>query len=322
MSAVMARSPAFADFAMYPSATSRPIATRTVETCREDGSRMSLLATKIVLTARRSAARMTMSFTAAGQASASTKIFTGPKVRDSGRVGYLPRARWTPSLQLPRHACGSRPARPSRGPRHLVPLSVLGTPGVLRVLRVLRRLGRPGWPGRAHQLDPPQRAALGERRHRLHERRRVAAQDPDVRVGRDLVEQRGDRACDAGDVHLHQIVHGLAPEAWGREGLLAGGDELQLHEPRLWRDGEHRHRRLRRLREDVLDEGEDHAVRKVVGQLEAVLDHLLLAILGVADLDLAAGTDGRVDRHLERRALLHHVIAHEAEALLLRVDGG
>src|SRR6266511_6054314 len=90
MSAVMARSPACADFAMYPSATSRPIATRTVETCREGGNRMSLLATKIALTARRSAARMTISFTAEGQASASTKIFTGAKVRESGGAGYLP----------------------------------------------------------------------------------------------------------------------------------------------------------------------------------------------------------------------------------------
>src|SRR6266542_7011168 len=79
MSAVMARSPASADFAMYPSATSRPIATRTVETCREGGNRMVLLATKIALTSKRSAARMTISFTAAGQASASTKILMGPR---------------------------------------------------------------------------------------------------------------------------------------------------------------------------------------------------------------------------------------------------
>src|SRR6266511_2727582 len=90
MSAVMARSPACADFAMYPSATSRPIATRTVETCRDGGNRMVLFATKIALTARRSAARITISFTAEGQASASTKIFTGDTVRESAGAGYLP----------------------------------------------------------------------------------------------------------------------------------------------------------------------------------------------------------------------------------------
>ena len=166
------------------------------------------------------------------------------------------------------------------------------------------------------------RALRVERRHPLHERRRVAAQYPHVRVGRDLVEQRGDRAGDAGDVHLHDVVHGLAPEPRGREGLLAGGDELQLHEPRLRGDREHRHRRLRRLRGDVLEQSEDHSVREVVGQLEVILDHLLLAVLGVADRDLAAGADGGLHRHLERRTLLHHVVAHEPEALSLGVDGG
>src|SRR6266545_3608897 len=96
MSAVMARSPASADFEMYPSATSRPIGTRTVETCREGGNRMFLLATKIALTPRRSAARMMISFTAEGQASASTKIFTGATVRQSRGSGHLAACRDLP----------------------------------------------------------------------------------------------------------------------------------------------------------------------------------------------------------------------------------
>jgi hypothetical protein len=56
---------------------SSPIATRTVETCRDGGSPMFLFATKIAATPSRSAARTTISFTAAGQASASTRIFMG-----------------------------------------------------------------------------------------------------------------------------------------------------------------------------------------------------------------------------------------------------
>ena len=74
-----------------------------------------------------------------------------------------------------------------------------------------------------------------ERRLRLHERRSFAAQDPDVRVGRHLAEQRGDRARagHAGDVHLHHVMDGLAPGPRGRDRLLIDAGELQLHEPRL-----------------------------------------------------------------------------------------
>src|SRR5512133_2215037 len=93
-------------------ATSRPIATRTVETCREGGNRMFLLATKIALTARRSAARMMISFTAAGQASASTKIFTEPRYASVARPDTTP-----PGARVPVKDEGRR--RPRHGRKRM-----------------------------------------------------------------------------------------------------------------------------------------------------------------------------------------------------------
>ena len=119
-------------------------------------------------------------------------------------------------------------------------------------------------------------------------------------------------------------MHGLALVPGSREGLLVGADDFQLHQARLRRDRQHRYSRLRRLRREVLEQDQGQTVRKVGRQLEAFLDHLLLAVLvGVADLDLAAQrVDGRFHRHLERWTLLHKVIADQAELLSLRVDCG
>src|SRR5580692_2992052 len=54
-----------------------------------------------------------------------------------------------------------------------------------------------------------------------------------------------------------------------------------------------------------------------------VLRQLLLAVVGIADRDLAGGRCEReIDCLLECRSLLHKMVADEAEGPVLRKDGG
>src|SRR3989454_546000 len=74
MSAVITRSPGSISFTMRWSAPSKPFGTRMARMKGDDGVRSSVLATSVITTCARSAARNRISFMACGQASASTQI--------------------------------------------------------------------------------------------------------------------------------------------------------------------------------------------------------------------------------------------------------
>src|ERR1700674_689508 len=129
MSWVTAMSPGWADEARCRSATSSPAPTRTVERKSERGSVSALFATNTAGIFSRSAARMTISLTAAGQASASIQIRTGHLTPQRLRSrtfarrclqarGPGPQAQPKPDKQRAEdHRVGSDPNREAHPPR-------------------------------------------------------------------------------------------------------------------------------------------------------------------------------------------------------------
>src|SRR5437870_12491949 len=89
------------------------------------------------------------------------------------------------------------------------------------------------------QLYSPDRAAHIEWALCLDEGRRLAAEDPYVRVRRLLPHQTRQEAGDTSDFHFHNKVHGFMTELSNRERFLPLRKDRKLDEPRLWRGRHH-----------------------------------------------------------------------------------
>src|ERR1700730_9091930 len=109
MSAVTTRSPGSTSCAIRWSATSEPCATRTVRMKSEGGTRSGLLATSVVRTCARSAARKRISLMTCGHASASTQMRTrthSPR-RGNEQNGRAPTG--DPAVRVLRWRCSGLP---------------------------------------------------------------------------------------------------------------------------------------------------------------------------------------------------------------------
>src|SRR6186997_1984647 len=88
-------------------------------------------------------------------------------------------------------------------------------------------------PDGAGELDPPDRPAVKQRAFRFYERRSGALENPDVRIGRLLADQRRQESSEASDFGLDDIVCGAAAGTCNRKRLGSRVGDCQLHRTRI-----------------------------------------------------------------------------------------